>query len=306
MRLNRLNLIRYGQFTDVVMDLPENNPDFHIIYGPNEAGKSTTLNAIEDLLFGIPNNSPMNFLHNYSSMRIGATLKQGDDTLEIQRRKGRKDTLLTPDGIPFPAGDRALTSFLRGADRNFLQRMFSLDHARLFQGGREFLDAQDEIGQMLFSAGSGLGGLRNTLNKLQEEADELWASRRASRRKYFQAEDRLKEADQALRAHTVTAAKWRELKRAYDDAQEKHEVLNKKFEDKFSAQQKLNRIRRIYRDIHRKAKLDRKMADLVNIPEFAADALNILQSAENDDAKATARIDTLKSQLDTAILERGP
>ena len=33
-----------------------------------------------------------------------------------------------------------------------------------------------------------------------------------ARRKYYQADDRLKAADNALREHTVTAGKWQDLK----------------------------------------------------------------------------------------------
>jgi uncharacterized protein YhaN len=65
MRIQRLDLLRYGRFTDTYLALPASNSDIHIVFGPNEAGKSTALSAIEDLLFGIANNSPYNFLHEY-------------------------------------------------------------------------------------------------------------------------------------------------------------------------------------------------------------------------------------------------
>ena len=131
MRIGRLDLHRYGRFTEVSLGLPVHDPDIHIVFGPNEAGKSTALAAIEDVLFGIPHNSPLNFLHDYASMRIGAVLESNDETLEVLRRKGNKDTLLTPEEIPLSTGDGALAPFLAGADRSFVARMFSLDHARL-------------------------------------------------------------------------------------------------------------------------------------------------------------------------------
>lgn len=112
MRIGRLDLLRYGRFTDVSLGLPAHNPDIHILFGPNEAGKSTALAAVEDLLFGIPHNSPLNFLHEYASMRIGAVLESDDQTLEVRRRKGNRDTLLTPEESPIPLGERALAPFL--------------------------------------------------------------------------------------------------------------------------------------------------------------------------------------------------
>ena len=65
-----------------------------MLLGENEAGKSTAMAGVEDLLFGIPANSSRNFLHEYNAMRVGALLEKGSDTLKVRRRKGNKDTLL--------------------------------------------------------------------------------------------------------------------------------------------------------------------------------------------------------------------
>ena len=50
MRLQKLRLVRYGKFTEIDIDLPKAKHDFHLIVGPNEAGKSTIRGAIADLL----------------------------------------------------------------------------------------------------------------------------------------------------------------------------------------------------------------------------------------------------------------
>ena len=59
MRIQRLDLIRYGCFAGSTIELPSANADIHILYGPNEAGKSTALTALGDLLFGIPSRTPV-------------------------------------------------------------------------------------------------------------------------------------------------------------------------------------------------------------------------------------------------------
>ncbi len=51
MRLRRLDLTRYGMFTAYRVDFGERRqgePNLHIVYGPNEAGKSTALAAFLD------------------------------------------------------------------------------------------------------------------------------------------------------------------------------------------------------------------------------------------------------------------
>ena len=304
MRLQRLDLLRYGRFTDTHLALPASDSDIHIVFGPNEAGKSTALSAIEDLLFGIPGNSHYNFLHDYGSMRVGAVLENGGKTLEVRRRKGNKDTLLTPNEVPVTGGTGALAPFLAGADQAFFTRMFSLDHERLRKGGREILDAKDEVGQMLFSAGAGLSGLRDRLKALIAEADGLWASRKAAHRKYYQAQDRLDAAEKALREHTVTATKWQEVKRAYDDAQEAYNGLETQNEDISREQRKLSRIRRVYRDIRKITALDEEIKALGAVIQLPEDAASTLDAAEREHLGATTRVETLDEQLKTEQEQR--
>ena len=141
--------------------------------------------------------------------------------MEFLRRKGNKDTLLAPDGTPVAGGEAALRPYLAGADREFFIRMFSLDHVRPSERWAGNPEAKDDMGQMLFSAGSGIGGLRECLDELAGEADGLWSARRAKRRNVFVAEDKLKQAQDTLRELMLTANKWRELKRAYEDAEER-------------------------------------------------------------------------------------
>jgi uncharacterized protein YhaN len=290
--------MRYGRFTDTKLTLPAGASDIHIVFGPNEAGKSTALSAIEDLLFGMPGNSRYNFLHDYGSMRVGAVLESGGKILQILRRKGNKDTLLTPDEVPIAGGAGALSPFLAGADQAFFTRMFSLDHERLRRGGREILEAKDEVGQMLFSAGAGLSGLRDRLKALAAEADALWTSRRAAHRKYYQAVDRLDSAEKALRETSVTASKWQEVKRAYDDAQEVCDDLEQQIEKFSREQRKLGRIRRVYREIRKLAELDEAIEALGEVAPLPENAASTLDAAEREQLGATSRIETLNEQLE--------
>lgn len=301
MRIRRLDLLRYGHFTDRSLELPAGESDFHIIFGPNEAGKSTALSAIEDLLFGIHGQTMYGFLHDYGSMRIGAVLENGTDVLEVLRRKGNKDTLLGAEGSPLPGGEAELRPYLAGADRTFLERMFSLDHARLETGGREILEAKDDVGQMLFSASAGIGGLRERLIQLSAEADGMWSpGRKAKHRKFFIAKDKLDTAQQDLRDQTLSAAKWRELKNAYEEAEEAYANIDKEIGDATTSRNQLSRIRRVFRDVRRKQELDKLLEELGDVIALPEDAAKLVDNAEREDAKATVRIGTLKEQLQRA------
>lgn len=183
MRIRELKLIRYGKFTDRSLDLPLKDRDIHLIVGPNEAGKSTVRTAIGDWLFGIPMRTPLAFLHPMPELRIGGVIERRGagsakgELLAFDRTKGNKNTLRTPEDAPLPDG--VLQSWLGSLQAQAFNRMYALDHTTLVEGGAGILSASDDIGRMLFQSASGVEHLGDALQKLQAEADALWAPRKS-------------------------------------------------------------------------------------------------------------------------------
>lgn len=195
MRLNRLDLIRYGKFTDRRLDFGEAKPggaDFHLVYGPNEAGKSTLFSAYLDLLFGIETQSAYGFLHPYPTLRVGADVTIGHERHAIARLKRRQGSLVDPEDRVLP--DTLFSTVLGGMDRHAYQMMFSLDDESIERGGEGILKSEGELGALLFSAGSGLSGIASGLERLKAEADAFF---RPQARKHELA--RLKAEIEALR-----------------------------------------------------------------------------------------------------------
>jgi uncharacterized protein YhaN len=181
MRLRRLDLTRYGKFTDHSIDFgarPEGYPDLHVIYGPNEAGKSTAFTGFLDLLFGIGTQSPFDFLHPYSTMRIGGALEFGAETREFARIKRPQNSLL--DAEDRPILESAIRGELGGIERDAYRTMFSLDDETLEKGGESILASRGDLGQLLFSASAGLAHLSDKLLDLKGEADGFYKYRARS------------------------------------------------------------------------------------------------------------------------------
>lgn len=175
MRLNRLDLTRYGKFTDCSIDFgvpTPGQPDLHIVYGPNEAGKSTMLAAFLDLLFGIETRTRFNFLHPNPTMRIGGSLQLGGTPRELIRVKRAQGSLL--DANERPVAEAILAGELGGMDRDTYRARFSLDDDTLEAGGESILASKGDLGQLLFSASAGLADLSNTLTALRAEADGFY------------------------------------------------------------------------------------------------------------------------------------
>ena len=220
MRFLSLDLIRYGHFTDRSIAF---RPDaaLHIVYGPNEAGKSSALSAFSDLLFGFPDrNVGYDFLHPARDLRLGATLKaRAGGTFSFRRRKGRANTLLEA-GSETALNDDALAAYLGSLDRTVFERAFGLNSERLRAGADEMLADGGEIGQMLFSAASGLTGLRSAAEVLTAETDGIYAPRKSQSRSFYQALDRYDEARKAERDRQLNASDWNALLKEEGDLEQ--------------------------------------------------------------------------------------
>jgi uncharacterized protein YhaN len=174
MKILELNLLAFGPFTGTSLDLSAGEHGLHIVYGPNEAGKSTTLRALRALLFGIESRSADDHLHSYNDMRIGATLRFANgETLKVVRRKGNKNTLRDGnDADPIDAD--VLTKDLGHIDESAFVMRFGLSHQALVEGGQAITDGKGDLGEALFAAGAGIAHLAKLQAKLRESAEALY------------------------------------------------------------------------------------------------------------------------------------
>ena len=149
MRLRHLDLIRYGRFTDRRLDFGAGggDSDVTIVYGANEAGKSTAFAAWLDLLFGMPNQHPYDFVHPRKDLLVGATIETGQGALALRRTGQRTGSLTDENG--HTVDERRLSLLLHGLDRDSYRTRFSLNDEVLRQGGAEIAQAKGDLGQLL-------------------------------------------------------------------------------------------------------------------------------------------------------------
>jgi len=225
MRLRRLDLTRYGKFTDYALDfgnVKPGSPDLHIVYGLNEAGKSTSLSAYLDLLYGIEERSRYNFLHAYNAMQVGACLEFDGTPHDLKRVKQRTNSLL--DGRGESVAEAILSVPLAGISRDAYRTMFSLDDVTLEEGGNAILQSKGDLGELLFSASAGLAGVSATLGAITDEADSLYKKRARSTRiaelkqKLAELKARRDEIDTLATAHAGLVDTLAQAETAYDQA----------------------------------------------------------------------------------------
>lgn len=171
MRLLRLDLTRFGHFTDERLDLSA--PGTHVVVGHNEAGKTTAMAAIEQLLYGIPVRTNHAFVHEMRDLRLAALLAGHDGaTLDIVRVKKQANTLQDPTGDPI--ADDVLATLLHDVTRDVFTSLFAIGHEEIVDGGKALLDSDGEIGRALFSASRKTTDLTAVLRRLDDRAGELF------------------------------------------------------------------------------------------------------------------------------------
>lgn len=308
MKIEHLYLKAFGAFSERRLDFT-GGPDFHVIYGPNEAGKSTTLRALIGLLFGIEERTADDFVHSKPNLRIGAALATADaGRLAVMRRKGRKQTLFALDEVggeertDQPLAEDMLTRLLGGLDEGLYRALFGLDHDELIRGGEALLEGKGDIGQSLFAAAAGLADLRQLSGKLEVEASDLF-NPRGKKSEIQVALKELEEQRKRAREATVRSSAWEQTERTKRQAEEKHSELRAELNRWREEQRRLSRIiAHLPLAAERAAKL-RELATLATIPLLPPEAgqqrietEERLRTAADNQREARAALEELRRQ----------
>jgi uncharacterized protein YhaN len=301
MRFAELSLERYGRFQDCTLRFAARQPDLHVIYGENEAGKSTTLAAVSDLLFGFLRRSPYNFRFDYGLLRVGAVLEGGTAPFACRRRKGDASSLV--DAADKPISDAPLRALLYGQERDAFRLGFSLDQKRLREGGQAMVEAKNDLGQTLFAAGSGLTHVTGALASLDAEAKQIWA-KGASTRVYNVAKGQFDLAQRRLKELELKPRAWLDaqalLRRAETDLAE----LEGRRAALSAERRRLERLRRIGPDVRRRQAVLDELAShpgglwlSATADAFAEATLAALEEAKRDEAAAAEVLGQIEAQL---------
>ena len=115
-RLRRLDLEFFGRFSGKSFDFGARRdagmPDFHVIYGLNEAGKTTTMEGYLRLLYGFPHREPYDFLHQRKNLRVSGLLDIDGAETAFKRLPTRDPSLRDAEGRELP--NKALQAHLGG------------------------------------------------------------------------------------------------------------------------------------------------------------------------------------------------
>jgi len=302
-KLLDLHLQAYGPFTDRHLDLSAGSEGLHLVFGPNEAGKSSALRALRALFYEIPTRTADDFRHDKKKLKVGGLLRSRDGAeLHCYRRKGRKNTLLDVTGKPL--AEQALTRFLGGVAEPLFERLFGIDHEALVSGGQALLVEHGREAEALFGTGLGSTAVHGLLEGLDQEAKTLFAPR-ASKPAINAGLGRFAELDRQQRQAVLSAHQWEAAREALDAATRSLQQIDTRLAAEERRRNTLERIRRSLPALARREQLREQFIDLGAVPALADDfgerreqALSKHRLATEGRAKAAARLQGLNQDAE--------
>lgn len=303
MRFESFTIEKYGLVESRTLSFPP-DPGLVVIYGPNAAGKSTSLAAIADFLFGIPHNSPRGHVFGYDQIRLTAVVALSDGTsLSLRRRKGRGRTLTDENGQGVDEG--LLARHLGSTGRERFCSLFGLDHNSLRSGGERLLAADGDIGRLIVEAGGGLRSLVDAIGKMEQDADALFAPKSAGHRQFYKALAAYHAADRAAKESLLTRDAYEEMRRRCNEAQARVEEIRSKPKELAENISRLQRLVRVIPTIGKLDRVDEELAAFLDLPplrdgfaEATQEALQTLKQEEDALGEAKERHGALAVKID--------
>ncbi len=162
MKIDRVHIDGFGDHGGV--SLPRFETPVTILYGPNEAGKSTLLAFIRTVLFGFPLRGAADHFPPLSGGNHGGRIElvtDADERFTVERHRGKKGgpvTITAADGAPVPGA--SLSGLLGHAPASTFSSVFAFDLDDL-----QALESEEEngINSRIYSAGTGAARLPRAL-----------------------------------------------------------------------------------------------------------------------------------------------
>jgi uncharacterized protein YhaN len=306
MKILRLNLDAFGPFSGESLDLSAGRFGLHLVYGPNEAGKTSALRALGNLLYGIPMRSPDNFRFDYNKMRLSATLEHSDGSiLEFVRLKKNNDPLCQGDGKT-PLDPDRLERFLGGVDKSMFETMFGIGHDALIKGGKEIISGGGKLGELLFAASSGIAGLKGIQDALESDREVFFTdSGRGKNQRIPLAIAEVRAAQAKIKEVMVTTEDWSRQDQAVRRARAESKQLEEQLRQKRSELSRLRRIQGALKLFPERAQLTEelgKLGDVIILADDFADRRRTAETARDrasrESARAREAIESLASRCD--------
>ena len=186
MRVQRLRIDGFGHFADTEWGAFER--PVTVFHGPNEAGKSTLLQFVRQVLFGFPGTRNSKHYPAFAGGRYGGNVtivSDSGETVIVQRTFGPRGgpvTLTTAEGEPLPNSE---LQRLLGHTEDVFGKVSTFTLDELHTGD---LLSDDSVNSQIYSVGMGAPRLPPALDRLDREKNRLFLKGGSTQAIYHAAE----------------------------------------------------------------------------------------------------------------------
>ena len=303
MRIDEINIDGFGTLSNKTFD--QFQSPLTVIYGPNEAGKSTILSYARQILFGFPVGKRVENENRYvidNNRQHGGSLRvtmDDDRGLTIARHvvRTKGGTVVIHDAQNNPIDASELPHLLGGASLPLFESIFAFD----LQDLSSFNSANSkEIESLLYGAGMSAPRMTTTLANLEKDKQNIFRPKGRDQR-VVKILGSLRETESNLRDVQNQASKYGALK----EEKAETEVSASNIDDAISAGQSNRRLLNLRIQAWDKwIELSNNRKRLAEIPirtEFPEDAISRLDTLERKLAEARKAVEDVTDRHKSAV-----
>ncbi|KQL55083.1 hypothetical protein AN964_17265 [Heyndrickxia shackletonii] len=294
MKMKEIYIYGYGKLID--FHFPSVT-SLQVIYGENEAGKSTLMSFIHSILFGFPTKQQSELRYEpkssgkYGGKLVLETKDYGEVTIERIRGKAVGDVTVTfANGTV--GSDELLSQILNGMDRRMYQSIYSFNIHGIQDVGRM---KGEDISRYLLAAGTfGTDTLMNSEQQLQKELDSLFKPN-GRKPELNQLLDQLKEKDGELKKGKKQNESYTLLKQQAWQMQQEIKQLQDQIHTYQQNIQTLNQLIQDWPLYQEREQINQRLQEIGEVT-FPIDGLSRLEHLEDQLRSVTSYLTTIQER----------
>ena len=305
LRIDGLRVLGFGRFSNLTREL---GPGMHLLYGPNEAGKSTLLAFLRSMLFGFEKQGQPERYEPEGGGPFGGELRLSTDAGPLLVRRvatGRRSKgellVLGPDGQPVPP--ERLEDALGHVSRELFFDVFAFRLDEL--AGFERLTEQRGASEALVAASMrGARKLPEVMQRLRKSADGLYKPN-GQNPLLNETLKALEDVQARLRAEGDRPARYFAQKERLSVLGEEQRVLEAELRDVGGELERLSRLAAALEDVSALAEARVELATLLELEHFPEggearleDALHRRRNYRAEGARLAQRLSAVAAGLE--------